>query len=124
MTKKTFATALTPVLLSCFFAFNANAAGQYTLVDTDGDGVISAAEIESARADAKQEMISMYDTDGDGELSKEERRVAAKEARKASLQAQLDVNQDGEVSELESAGYEEVREGRGEGRKGKRGGKH
>lgn len=133
-----------PVLLGCILAFQVNAASIENLVDTDGNGVISAAEFEAAREVAKAGMLSQYDTDGNGELSRSEREVmhddrdaqklatfdadsdgelsreerrAARTARHDAVQVQLDVNQDGELSDEELAGFEQVRESR----KGKRG---
>lgn len=123
-----------------------------TLTDLNGDGVISAEEINEIRQAHKADMLNQYDADGngelsrlekralkdahydaalvefdadgDGELSREERR-AVREARRAAVEAQLDVNQDGVVSDEERAGFEQVREARGErgGRSGKKRGK-
>ncbi|MGJ8671399.1 hypothetical protein [Rubritalea sp.] len=47
--------------------------------DADGDGELSEAERETAKAarDAhREEILSKYDADGDGKLSKEERQTA------------------------------------------------
>jgi len=70
--------------------------------------------------------LSEFDADGDGELSREERRTA-REARRAAVEQQLDVNQDGVVSDEERAGLESLkgeRKGKLKGKKhGKRGGK-
>lgn len=137
---------------ACLFAGTVAAAGMPNLTDTDGDGVISAEEINAQRAAYKEAQLAQFDTDGNGELSRMERRAMkdarydsllqtfdsdgdgelsreerrdARDARRAEIEAQLDVNGDGEVSEAEAAGFEEVKESKGkkrDGRKGKRGG--
>lgn len=130
------------------FAGVAMAMTPVELSDTDGDGVISAEEITSAREASKAAKLAQYDTDGNGELSRDERqamkdarkqvalenfdidgdgelsreeRRAAREARRAEVQAMLDVNGDGEVSDAEAAGYESVAADRGGRKGGKRG---
>ncbi|MEE9335376.1 MAG: hypothetical protein V3U65_14900 [Granulosicoccaceae bacterium] len=144
-TTKTF--QLAPIFLGCLLSFSASATILDNLVDSNGDGVISADEIIAAKDAQKTETIGQYDVDGDGELSREERaalkadrraarvaafdtdgdgeksraeRRAAHDSRRDAVDALLDVNQDGEVSSEESAGFDEVRENRKES-KGKRG---
>lgn len=131
---------VTPITVGVLLASSAQAASRLSnLVDLDGDGVISATEIEQARekhksalleqydtdgdgtlsreerralrSDRRDEMLANFDADGDGKLSKEEKRTARADARE-KLEAQLDVNQDGVLSDAESAGMEEVREQR------------
>ena len=147
--KRSNATIVVPLALGGLMAFSAFAASELTLVDTNGDGIISAAEITAAQELKRTEMITQFDTDGDGELSKEERmaarelrkserlqaydadgdgelsraeRLAARESRRDAVEAQLDVNGDGVVSDEEGAGFDEVRKQRREER-GERGGK-
>ena len=143
--------AITSAVAAVLVSGGVFAKGNLTLSDTNGDGVISAEEITAARAASKADMLAQFDTDGNGELSRTERRAmrdarydamllefdadgdgelsrdekrAAKEARRASVQTMLDVNGDGEVSAEESAGWEQVKEERGD-KGGKRGkGRH
>jgi len=65
--------------------------------DTDGDGQLSAEELEAAKA-ARQarhaEMLARFDLDKDGTISDEEREAAHKE-RAAARFKKLDVNGDG-----------------------------
>ena len=70
-------------------------------------------------------MLIDFDSDGDGQLSRQEHQ-AAREAQRAIIEAQLDVNQDGVLSAEEAAGFESVEAesgGRGGERGGPRGGK-
>ena len=69
--------------------------------------------------DRYAEAVANFDADGDGELSRDERK-SAKQARRAAFEAQLDVNEDGVVSDAERAGFEEVHEGHGKKRHGKK----
>ena len=144
--KKTKTSTLLSVVTASIIAGSAIAATP-NLTDSNGDGVISAEEITTARAAAKAtalseydangdgelsrmerramkdaryaEMVAQFDADGDGEISREERRTA-RDARRAAIDAQLDVNQDGVVSDEEAAGYEQVREERGNKKHGKK----
>lgn len=138
-------------LLAITLGSAALARGPLTLSDTDGDGVISAEEILAQGEAQRAERIALYDTDGDGELSDTERdaikadrlavndtdgdgelsraeRRAARQAQRELIEAQLDVNGDGIVSDAEGAGLDEVREqmraegGRDRSEGGKRGG--
>jgi len=65
------------------------------------------------------EAVANFDADGDGELSRDERK-SAKQARRVAFEAQLDVNEDGVVSDAERAGFEEVHKGHGKKRHGKK----
>ena len=69
--------------------------------------------------------VSLVDTDGDGELSGDER-GATREALRAErlIEAQLDVDGDGVVSDAEGAGFDEFREQMREERGERRGGHH
>jgi len=59
-----------------------------------------------------------------GQLSHDERDLV-KQARNAAMQQQLDVNGDGEVSDLERAGFDQVKSERGDKkRRSKKGHKH
>lgn len=143
-TKKATLNTSAAAVLAGLIVVPAWAFSPANLTDTNGDGVISAAEIrevrraEKAQYDANGDgelsrderkaakqarraaMVSAFDSDGDGELSRDERE-AAKEARMAEIEAQLDVNGDGTVSDAERAGYDEVKQDRrGHKRKGKR----
>lgn len=69
-------------------------------LDKDGNGSLSAAEVEGTRL---AEAFSEIDADGDGELSKEEMK-AAHEARHAERFAAGDANGDGTLSESEVEG--------------------
>ena len=61
-------------------------------------------------------MVLQYDADGDGELSRDERRLA-RDADRATLEAQFDVNRDGTLSEEERAGLDAIKKHRGRGGK-------
>ena len=87
--------------------------------DQNGDGVLSVADIEAARA----ERFAMIDADGNGSLSPEEfanQRGAARAARAGDRVEELDQNGDGLLSAEEMASAEPG-ERRGM-RKGRRGG--
>lgn len=83
-------------------------------LDTDGDGELSEAERNAARAewearssDMRRLMMRRYDRDGDGELSPEERTAAREEGRlvrqeiRDRIVPQYDTDGDGELSESE-----------------------
>jgi len=74
--------------------------GKGKRLDKDGNGTLSAAEVEGTRL---AEHFSEIDADGDGELSREEMR-AAHEARRAERFAEQDTNGDGALSESEVEG--------------------
>ena len=79
------------------------------LFDTDGDGELSDTEKQAMRETRKAERLATTDTDGDGEVSRAERR-AAREAKRDAIEAQLDVDGDGVVSDAEGAGFDQFRE--------------
>ncbi|MCU0782065.1 MAG: hypothetical protein MUF04_13335 [Akkermansiaceae bacterium] len=74
--------------------------------DTDGDGRLSEAEREAAKAkfqENRKAFVAKHDTDGDGTLNEAER-AAAREAIKARLMEaknQFDTNGDGKLDEAE-----------------------
>jgi len=69
-------------------------------LDKDGNGSLSAAEVEGTRL---AEHFAEIDADGDGELSKQEMK-AAHEARQVERFASQDANGDGSLSESEVEG--------------------
>lgn len=71
-------------------------------VDTDGDGVISEAERQAARAERVAERERQLDADGDGKVSDEERAKARAE-RASEMRARIDGDGDGKVSADELA---------------------
>lgn len=146
----TIAAASAAILSATLMINVAMAKGNVELNDTDGDGVISADEIREARDAHKAATLEQFDVDGNGELSGNEReamrslrysnmlaefdadadgdisreeRRAAKEARRAAFEAMLDVNSDGELTAEETAGIDELKAEKGDGKHGKRGGK-
>ena len=150
MIKSTTASFIAALVISGAVSLPALAKQPVELVDSNGDGVISALEIQEACGAKKVETLAQYDVDGNGELSREERgvlrsnrqsellslfdadgdgelskaeRLSAKDARKQAMEAQLDVNNDGVLSDLERAGFEEVKELRGDDKDGGCGGK-
>lgn len=144
---KTKKLAIASLLAAALGTITVTQAASYQLSDTNGDGVISAEEIRAARQAHRAEQVALYDTDADGELSRDERRSmkdarraemlsqfdadgdgelsreerrAAKDARRATMEASLDVNGDGELSDAEMAGFEEIKEDRKSGKRGKK----
>ena len=91
-----------------------NVAASFKTVDTNGDGVISQAELAAAEAKALQERVAIarqrveaefnkLDTNHDGQLSKAEFMAAAPTGpatppNGADMMAQLDKNHDGKVT--------------------------
>ena len=80
-------------------------------LDTDGDGAVSAAELEAGRAghpDRMAGLLAKHDADGNGLLSDSERahiradRLAALDALKAELLAKYDTDGDGTLSAEEA----------------------
>jgi len=85
--------------------------------DEDGDGQLSQAERQQARAtmesegmrpggqraQIRQRLIEQFDVDGDGELTGQERRQAAQAVRKQMALRHFDADGDGELSEAERA---------------------
>lgn len=145
--RKNAITTSATIALAAIISAPAWAMTPATLTDTNGDGVISAAEIQQSREAQRAAALAQYDADGDGELSRSERkamkqarraamtaeydsdgdgklsrteRKAAREARRAAVETQLDVDGNGVVSDAERAGFDEVKENRrGHGKKGR-----
>ena len=99
--KFTMKQTLIPALTTTVISISAYAAADLTLVDSDGDGVISAAEIQAAHDARKAAILEQFDTDADGELSREERR-AVRDARHAAALESFDADGDGELSRAET----------------------
>ncbi|MCZ7601135.1 MAG: calmodulin [Gammaproteobacteria bacterium] len=68
--KQTTTIALTALLFSVSSAAMAEEAMDFTAVDADGDGMISAAEAEAVPGLADQ--LASLDADGDGQLDADE----------------------------------------------------
>lgn len=101
--------------------FEARGAVRFAALDTDGDGKLSAEELSAAeegrRAERITRMIERFDTDGDGMLSSEE--MSPENRRSARMMERLDTDEDGTISAEE---YEAAEKGRGDGkRKGGKG---
>jgi Ca2+-binding EF-hand superfamily protein len=66
-------------------------------VDTDGDGAISLAEFQAARAQVAAERFALLDADGDGRLTREEMRKRRGEGveRIQRRVAEIDLDGDG-----------------------------
>lgn len=99
---------------------------QFSELDSDGNGTLTAEEFASAR----QVMFNRADTDGNGELSKEEliaaaeaREAARKEARIERMIERADADGNGTVSAEEMASFQPGGDHRGK-RMEKRGGDH
>ncbi|MCA9312120.1 MAG: hypothetical protein KDA21_12985 [Phycisphaerales bacterium] len=98
--------------------------------DTDGDGTLSDAEREAARAEGKQRlddfrgrMLEQFDTNGDGELDATEReaahqaRRAEMEARRAEILKEFDADGDGQLNKEEREAAHEAGRARHEARR-------
>jgi len=142
--KKNVITTSTVLALAVISSTPSWAMTPGTLADTNGDGIISAAEIKQSRRAQRAAALAQFDADGDGKLSRSEReamkkarraaitakydsdgdgklspteRKAAKKARISTIELQLDVDGNGVVSNAERAGFDEVRENRSGDRK-------
>lgn len=134
------------ILLASLTTTAAQAHNLPMFTDIDGDGVISAPEVETARREFRASLTTRFDLNHDGVLSREERtaarrarrnamvsefdsdrdgalsgaeRNAARQAYQAALVAQFDLDNDGQISDTEKPGLEAARAGH-DGRGGQR----
>lgn len=104
-------------------------AARFAAADTDGDGVLSVEELQTAadakaqqrKADRMARMITQLDTDGDGALSLDEIEAGRKdrgnrgdaEDRGERMFQHLDANDDGVIDAEEFAAHQSDRGGKG-----------
>jgi hypothetical protein len=72
-------------------------------MDANGDGVVTDAERDAARAEWKELIATHFDTNGDGVISDAERKAgrARIEKRRKALRAKYDADGDGRLDEAE-----------------------